>query len=252
MTRAASKLSGRVAVVTGASSGIGEATARAIAAEGARVFAVARRLDRLEALAADASAGPGSVTPLALDLGEDGAAVEAVRRVSEAAGRLDILVNNAGIMLLSDIDGASTSDWRRMLEINVMAVMLATHAALPLFKAQGGGHVVNISSVASRWSRAGAGVYCATKWAVNAFSEALRQEEAKNDIRVTVIEPGLVATELPGKVSNPAVREATEAYYSSIRNLDPADVAEAVLYALCQPEHVGINELLVRPTRQER
>ena len=250
--RMTSNIQGKVAIVTGASSGIGEATALALATAGAKVAIVARRADRLEALTQRIQANGGEVLSIAADLAEESQVQAMVTQVKETWGSADILVNNAGVMLLGMIEGANTEDWRRMININVLGLMYATHAVLPLMKAQGQGHIVNISSVAGRVANAGTGVYNATKWAVNAFSESLRKEVYAHQIRVTIVEPGLVATELPEHITDPAAKDRTAAFYGSIKILESADIAAAILYAVTQPPHVNVNELLIRPTEQER
>ncbi len=196
----------RVALVTGASSGIGEATALAFARHGMRVALAARRTDRLEALAARIGREGGEAIKLHRDVTDEQQVQEAVRRTQHEWGRLDILVNSAGLMLLGPIAGAETEDWRRMISANLLGLLYATHAVLPLMKAQKGGHIVNISSVAGRIARAGSGVYNATKWGVGAFSEALRQECVLDHIRVTVIEPGVVETDLASHITNTSAR----------------------------------------------
>jgi NADP-dependent 3-hydroxy acid dehydrogenase YdfG len=248
----AKKLAGKVAIVTGASSGIGEATALALAAEGAAVAIAARRSDRLEALAARISDQGGTVLAVTADVSDEAQIADVVSKTQTEFGRIDILVNNAGVMLLGMIDGANTEDWRRMINLNVLGLMYATHAVLPIMKAQGVGHIVNISSVAGRVANAGTGVYNATKWAVGAFSEALRKEVYQNNIRVTIIEPGLVATELPQHITDAAAKERTANFYGSLKNLDSEDIANAIAYAVTQPPHVNVNEILIRPTEQER
>ena len=206
----AGKLDGKVAIVTGASSGIGEATALALAAEGARVVVAARRADRLETLVKQIKEGGGQALSITADVSDEAQTRSMVNQVKSELGRVDILVNNAGVMLFSPIDGADPEDWRRMVNINVLGLMYATHAVLPLMKAQGSGHVVNISSVSGRTVSANFGVYNATKWGVCAFSEALRQEVYKDKIRVTVIEPGAVATELSDHITHPTTKEQIE------------------------------------------
>ncbi|MBV9707434.1 MAG: SDR family NAD(P)-dependent oxidoreductase, partial [Chloroflexi bacterium] len=190
------KLHGKVALVTGASSGIGEATALALAAEGAYVALAARRAERLEALVKQIEEKGGQTIAIIADVADEKQVQAMVQTANAKWGHLDILVNNAGLMLLGSIEGANTEDWRRMVNLNVLGLMYATHAVLPIMKAQNGGHIVNISSVAGRTARAGFGVYNATKWGVGAFSEALRQEVHAHHIRVTIIEPGVVETEL--------------------------------------------------------
>jgi NADP-dependent 3-hydroxy acid dehydrogenase YdfG len=244
-------LQGRVALVTGASSGIGEATARALVAAGARVGLVARREDRLAALVEEL----GSEQALALpaDIADEQQARDAVTRAHAELGGLHVLVNNAGVMLLGPIEGADTEHWRRMVDVNLLGLLYCTHAALPLMREGGGGHVVNVSSTAGRTASAGSGVYNLTKWGVVAFSEALRQEALHANIRVTAIEPGFVETELQGHNEHPAVVEGVDKMRSQIgKVLEADDIAAAVLYAVTQPEHVSVNEMLIRPSRQQR
>lgn len=246
------KLIGKTALVTGASSGIGEATALALAAEGAAVAVAGRRTDRLEALAQRIAEGGGTAKVITADVSVEDQARDMVAKANAALGRLDILVNNAGVMLLGPIAHADTEDWRRMIETNVLGLMYATHAALPLMRAQGSGHVVNVSSVAGRTARAGAGVYNASKWGVGAFSESLRQEVYKDKIRVTIIEPGAVATELTHHITNAEAKQQTEQFYENMTPLESEDIAAAIVYAVTQPPRVNVNEILIRPTDQER
>ncbi len=248
----ADRLQGKVALITGASSGIGEATAEALAAEGVAVAVVARREERLQELVKRIMDRGGKAFPIVADAADEQQVKTMVQKVKDEYGRLDILVNNAGVMLLGMIDGANTDDWREMVDINVLGLMYATHAALPLMKQQQSGHIVNISSVAGRTARAGSGVYNVTKWGVVAFSEALRQEVYKNNIRVTVIEPGAVATELTSHITDQAVKQAQEEWLSHITPLQSEDIAAAIVYAVSQPERVNINEILIRPTSQDR
>jgi NADP-dependent 3-hydroxy acid dehydrogenase YdfG len=244
-------LEGKVALVTGASSGIGEATASSLAAAGARVAVAARRADRLAALAARIRESGGETLELAADIAEAGEAGRAVEETAARWGRLDILVNNAGVMLLSPVAEANAEDWRRMIEINLVALMNATKAALPHLKASAG-HVVNIGSVASRVANPGASVYAATKFGVAAFSEALRREVYVDKVRVTVIEPGMVHTELGEHITNAAAKAALEKRRQAMDPLRSEDIAAAVLYAVTQPPRVNVNEILIRPTDQER
>lgn len=246
------KLEGKVALVTGASSGIGEATAIALATEGAKVAITARRADRLESLAKRLSQEGGEALTIAGDVREESQANDMVRRTSDRFGRLDILVNNAGLMLLGPITDADTEDWRRMVNTNLLGLMYATHAALPILRRQKSGHIVNISSVAGRTARAGSGVYNATKWGVGAFSEALRQEVYKDHIRVTIIEPGAVKTELTEHITNQQAKQGVQEWISQMTPLESEDIAAAILYAVTQPERVNVNEILIRPTDQER
>ncbi len=239
-------LKGRVALVTGASSGIGEATARALAARGACVAAVARRGDRLEALAREC--GGAVAWELADVSGEDGAR-GAVAFAVKAFGRLDLLVNNAGVMLLGPVEGADVQEWRRMVELNLLGTMYATHAALPHLVATRG-HVVVVSSVAARVSRNGYAGYSASKFGVAAFAEALRQEMCPKGVRVTVIAPGMVATELAGHITHEPSRRALAERAAALTPLSPEDVADALLYAVTRPPHVALGEIVIRPTGQ--
>jgi NADP-dependent 3-hydroxy acid dehydrogenase YdfG len=249
----ADSLAGKRALITGASSGIGEATAVALAEAGASVALGARRKDRIEKLAERIEKGGGVARPFEVDVSDEGAARGFVEGAVAALGGLDILVNNAGLMLLGAVEGADTEDWRRMVGVNVLGLLYCTHAALPIMREGGGGHVVNVSSVAGRQANLGSAVYNVTKFGVTAFSEALRQEALHSNIRVTVVEPGFVATELQGHNTNPVVIEATEKMREQIGDvLESEDIAEAILYAVSQPPRVSVNEVLVRPTRQQR
>jgi NADP-dependent 3-hydroxy acid dehydrogenase YdfG len=246
----AGRLRDKVAIVTGASSGIGEATAIALAKEGAKVVIVARRTDRLGALAQTIEAQGGEVLAVTTDATNEIQIQELIAKTHATWGRIDILINNAGVMLLGNIHGANTADWKRMLDLNVLGLMYSTHAVLPIMKAQHSGQIVNVSSVAGRIARAGMGVYSATKFAVNAFSEALRQEVYQDNIRVTLIEPGLVATELPNHITDPDAKVWAQEVYDSVRRLDSEDIAAAIVYAVSQPSHINVNEILIRPTEQ--
>ena len=244
-----SELSSQVVAVTGASSGIGEATALACAAAGAAVSLAARRADRIESLAARIGADGGRALAITTDVGEEAQARAFIEHTHAELGRLDVLVNNAGVMLLGPIAGAHTEDWRRMIAANVYGVLYCTHAALPLMAEQGSGHIINISSVAGRVARVGSGVYNLTKFGVGAFSEALRQEGVPLGVRVTVIEPGAVATELPGH-NRPEILEQMVRRFEGVTPLAADDIAAAVLYAIAQPANVSVNEVLVRPSGQ--
>lgn len=248
----AGRLDGKVALVTGASSGIGEATAIALAAEGAAVAIGARRVDRLEALQRKLAADGGRVHALALDVTDESACRDAVERSRAELGGLDIVVNNAGVMLLGRILGADTEDWRRMINTNVLGLMYMTSAVLPHLVEQGSGDIVQVSSVAGRIARLGSGVYNASKWAVNAFSESLRQEVTERGVRVTLIEPGAVATELTDHITDEQVRQETKQWVAGMRSLRSEDIAAAIVYAVTQPPHVSVNEIMVRPTDQQR
>ena len=242
------KLAGKTVLVTGASSGIGEATALALSAAGADLAVGARRADRLATLADKA---PGEVLPLNLDVTDQQSVQAAVAATVEHFGGLDVLVNNAGVMLSGPIAGADTTEWTRMVETNLLGSMYAVHAALPhLLKSKG--TVLQVSSTSGRIASAGGAVYTATKFGVNAFSEALRQEVTAQGVRVVIVEPGFVSTELADHISDPATRAAAQQMAASMRTLQPEDIANAVVYALTQPEHVAVNEILIRPTDQTR
>lgn len=242
-------LSGTVVAITGASSGIGEATALAAARAGAAVALAARRADRIAALARRIADAGGRAVAIPADVGEEDQARAFVLRAHAELGRLDALVNNAGVMLLGPVEDAPTEEWRRMIHVNVFGVLYCTRAAVPLMRRQGSGHVVTVSSVAGRVARPGSGVYALTKAGVGAFSESLRQEMAPHGIRVTVVEPGAVETELTDHL-RPEIRAQATERFAGIRRLRAADVAEAIVFALGQPPHVALNEVLVRPTEQ--
>ena len=244
-------LDGKVALVTGASSGIGWETAVQLAAEGAAVAAGARRTERLAELREQVEGAGGRLLPVELDVADEQACGAAVQRTVDELGGLDVLVNNAGQMLLGPVGGADTEDWRRMVSVNLLGLMYCTHAALPHLLERGG-HVVQMSSVAGRTTSPGTAVYNATKWGVNAFSEALRQEVTTKGVRVTLVEPGAVATELTDHITHDKARQNAEKFYSEMRALQSEDIARAVVYAVTQPDHVAINEVLVRPTDQQR
>ena len=241
-------LEGKTVLVTGASSGIGQATALALSKAGARVAVGARRADRLKALAQGA---PGEILVLDLDVTDRQSVQDAVAATVDHFGTLDALVNNAGLMLSGMIADADTTEWTRMVETNLLGSMYTVHAALPhLLRSKGA--VVQISSTSGRTASAGGGVYAATKFGITAFSEALRQEVTTQGVRVIVVEPGFVSTELTSHITDPNMREMAKGMAESIRTLQPEDIAGAVLYALTQPEHVAVNEILIRPTDQAR
>jgi NADP-dependent 3-hydroxy acid dehydrogenase YdfG len=246
----AGALEGRVAVVTGASSGIGEATARALSAAGASVALGARRADRLEALAGSLD---GTTLVREVDVSDEEQARAFVQAARDELGGLHILVNNAGVMLLGPVATGDTGDWRRMIAVNLLGLLYCTHAALPLIDESGGGDVVNVSSVAGRRADAGAAVYNMTKFGVHAFSEALRQEALHVGIRVTTVAPGLVETELQGHNTDPLVKQALERAREQIGDvLRAEDIADAIVHAVTRPAHVCVNEVVVRPTGQAR
>jgi NADP-dependent 3-hydroxy acid dehydrogenase YdfG len=246
----AGPLEGRVAVVTGASSGIGEATVRALAAAGASVALGARRADRLQSIAESLH---GATLVHEVDVSDEEQARAFIQRAHDELGGLDVLVNNAGVMLLGPVAGADIEEWRTMIAVNLLGLLYCTHAALPLLEGSGGGDVVNLSSVAGRRADAGAAVYNMTKFGVHAFSEALRQEALHAGIRVTTVAPGFVDTELQGHNTDPLVRRATERAREQIGEvLRAEDIADAIVHAVTRPPHVCVNEVVVRPTKQAR
>jgi len=246
----ASKLEGKVAIITGASAGIGEATAIALAESGAKVVLVARRGNRLEALVQKITAAGGEALAIVADITDDTQLSIIVDKTKSTFGEIDILVNNAGIALTGKIADADPTDWRRMIELNLIALMNLTHVVLPVFQAQGSGHIVNVSSVAGRTVRLGIGGYNVSKWGVNAFSEALRLEVSAQNIRVTVIEPGMVNTEINQHITDATAKQQSEALWKSITPLESEDIAAAIAYAVTQPSRVNVNEILIRPTTQ--
>ncbi|HWG95147.1 MAG TPA: SDR family NAD(P)-dependent oxidoreductase [Mycobacteriales bacterium] len=248
------RLDGTVALVTGASSGIGEATALALAEQGAAVAVAARRRDRLEALATRIGDAGGRALVLEADVTDPAQAADAVGRTVEELGRLDVLVNNAGVMLLGPATEAPFEEWQRMVDLNLTGLLACTHAALPHLRAAAQGErrcsdLVNVSSVAGRVARSGSGVYNATKFGVGAFSESLRQELSGDHVRVSLVEPGAVETELVAH-NRPEVREGLAKRFGSMERLTSEDIADAVVYVVTRPWHVAVNEVLVRPTEQ--
>ncbi len=243
---------GRVALVTGASSGIGEATAEALARGGAKVVVAARRREKLDALVSRIAAAGGDAFALTADVSTPEAAAQMVQDAETHHGRLDILVNNAGVMYLEPTAEADLGRWRHMLELNVLGLIAASQAALSGMRARRDGHIVNIASTAGRVANPNSAGYSATKFGVVGFSEALRKELVKDRVRVTVIEPGVVETELRDHVAHEEARKGIDQFAASLRQLKSEDVANAILFAVCQPEHVCINEILMRPTDQER
>lgn len=244
------KLDGKVAVVTGASSGIGAATAEALAAEGASVAVAARRRERLDGLAQRIEGNGGQVMTVECDVTDEGQAHDLIQRVEAVLGRVDILVNNAGVMLLSRIDKGLSDEWRQMFDVNVLGLLYVTDAALEVMKRQQSGHIVNISSVAGRRSGTLRGTYSGTKYAVNAISEALRQEHVDDNVRVTIIEPGAVATELTEHISDEDAKSSIEGMISKLDPLQSEDIANAIAYAVTQPERVNVDEILIKPAKQ--
>jgi NADP-dependent 3-hydroxy acid dehydrogenase YdfG len=235
---------GRVAVITGASSGIGEATARALAADGHQVALLARRADRIQALADELSNG---AIALAADVTDRDSIVAAADRVPQELGRADILVNNAGVMLTAPFGSNQREEHRRMVETNLLGAMTATEVFLDQLR-DGGGDLVNVSSVAGRVAPAGFAAYAATKWGINGWSEALRVE-LQPDIRVTVIEPGAIATELADHITHAESKQAAEQATAEI-GIPAQDIADVIAFAVSRPQRVALNEILVRPTAQ--
>lgn len=250
-------LGGTVALVTGASSGIGEATARELAGLGAAVALVARRKDRLAALAAEIRAAGGTALPLVADVTDRSQAQAAVQRVVDELGRLDVLINSAGVMLLGPVADAPVEEWERMVQVNLLGLLYCAKAALPhLLQAAEGeprraSDLVNISSVAGRQVRLGSGVYNATKHGVGAFSESLRQEVTGRHLRVSLIEPGAVNTELAGH-NRPEILAGMAKRFADVERLQAQDIADAIAYVVTRPRHVAVNEILIRPTEQQQ
>ncbi|MFF7604355.1 SDR family NAD(P)-dependent oxidoreductase [Streptomyces parvulus] len=234
----------KIVAVTGASSGIGEATARRLAADGHSVFLGARRTDRLDALVEEITAAGGTAASRWLDV-TDAADVRAFMSAArEHYGRVDVVVNNAGVMPLSPLEALKTDEWDRMIDVNVRGVLHGIAAALPAMRGQGGGHFVNIASVGAYEISPTAAVYCATKFAVRAISEGLRQESS-GDIRVTLVSPGVTESELADGISDAAAAEAMETYRAVA--LPASAIADAIAYAVTQPAEVDVNEIVVRP-----
>jgi NADP-dependent 3-hydroxy acid dehydrogenase YdfG len=245
-------LQNKTALITGASSGIGAATALKLAAAGVKVAIAARRADRLEALRSEIVSNGGEALVLEMDVRDLASVDIGVKRTVESFGSVDILFNNAGVMPISDIDQIKIDEWNAMVDINIKGVLNATATVLPLMIRQQSGHIFNTSSIAGRKVFGpGYTVYSATKYAVSAFSEGLRMEVGKkHNIRVTCIQPGAVATELPEQTSDPQKRKQLDDYRAAIRFLEPADIADAILYASQAPAHVNVAELFILPTEQ--
>lgn len=243
-------IEGKVVVITGASSGLGEATARLLSSQGASVVLGARRVDRLKSLADELTQKGGKALAVATDVTNSDQVKSLVEASVQKFGRIDVMINNAGLMPLSLIERLKIDDWNRMIDVNIKGVLYGIAAALPHMKKQKSGHIINVSSVAGHEVRPGSVVYSATKHAVRVISEGLRQEVKPYNIRTTVISPGAVATELPNSITEPDVAENTQKFYEEFA-IPAESFAQAVLYAMSQPDEVDINEILFRPTRQE-
>lgn len=244
-------MEGKIVLITGASSGIGEATALRLAESGAKVALVARRKDRLDKLVKKIEADGGQAMAIKADVSDKKSAPKIIKQVIRKWQRLDVLVNNAGVMLNGLAKDMPLEDWEQMVHLNLLGLIYMTHASLPVMRGQKAGHIVNISSVAGRTTRPGSSVYNATKWGVNAFTDSLRQEMAgdKLRIRTTLIEPGAVATELQSHLNKKSLKQFKE-NFGKVEMLKSEDIAGAIHYALSQPEHVNVNEILIRPTDQ--
>ncbi|SDR06262.1 SDR family oxidoreductase [Pseudoxanthomonas sp. CF125] len=244
-------LNGKVALVTGASSGIGAATARKLAANGIKVGLAARRVDRLQALAEEIRTGGGEALAIEMDVTDSASVNAGVAALTQAFGTVDILVNNAGLMPISDYDSFKTDEWHRMVDVNIKGVLNATAAVLPVLIAKNGGHIVNLSSIAGRKVFKGLGVYCATKFAVAAISDGLRMEVGpKYGIRVTCLQPGAVESELFEHISDSGYRAQMEDLKGQLTFLKAEDIADTALFALQAPAHLDVAELFVLPTSQ--
>lgn len=243
-------IEGKIVVITGASSGLGEATARLLSTQGASVVLGARRADRLNSLADELTGAGGKALAITTDVTQREEVKQLVDAAVQAYGRVDVMINNAGLMPQSLLERLKIDEWDRMIDVNIKGVLYGVAAVLPYMKAQKSGHIINVSSVAGHKVRAGTAVYAATKTAVRVISEGLRQEVKPYNIRTTVISPGAVATELPESVTDPDVAERIHKFYAEIAI--PADsFARAVAFAISEPEEVDVNEILFRPTRQE-
>ncbi|MEM7229393.1 MAG: SDR family oxidoreductase [Planctomycetota bacterium] len=252
-------LNDRTVIMTGASSGIGAASAMGLAARGANIVLAARRTDRLSELESTITAAGGTAMSVACDVSSQDDVTRLAEKTVDTYGRIDVLVNNAGIMPLAPMTKRRIEDWDSCIDVNIKGVLYGIAAVLPTMLEQKSGHIVNISSVAGRKIFPGAAVYCATKHAVHVISDGLREELAAqgkhdgNRIRVTIIAPGLVATELSNSILDDETRKQSSAYFASIGTpLESEDIAAAIEYAVTAPDHVGVNEILVRPTRQIR
>ena len=242
-------ITGKIVVITGASSGLGEATARHLSEQGATVVFGARRIDRINALAKELAGSEGKAIAVQTDVTQ----CEHVKRLVDTAvekyGRIDVMINNAGLMPHSPLERLKIDDWDRMIDVNIKGVLYGIAAALPYMQKQKSGHIINVSSVAGHKVRPASAVYAATKHAVLALSEGLRQEVKPYNIRTTVISPGAIATELPNSVTEPDIADSVRKIYEIA--IPPDSFARAVAFAISQPDDIDVNEILFRPTRQE-
>lgn len=245
-----SNIEGKVIVITGASSGLGEATARHLSAQGAKVVLGARRAERIQSLAEDIVRNGGKAIAVATDVTRHEDVKALIDAAVQAFGRIDVMINNAGLMPHSPLERLKIDDWNQTIDVNIKGVLYGIAAALPYMKQQKSGQIINVSSVAGRTVRPGSAVYAATKSAVLMLSEGLRQEVKPYDIRTTVISPGAVATELPNSVTEPDVAGFINKFYEQYA-IPAESFARAVAFAISQPPEVDVNEILFRPTRQE-
>ncbi len=245
------ELNGRVVVITGASSGIGEATARALAARGANVALLARRADRVQSLADELSGADGGAKALAIeaDVTDRSSIEDAARRVKDELGRVDCLVNNAGVMLLSPFTQGKVDEWKQMIDVNLTGVLETTDVFLEQLL-EGGGDIVNISSVAGRKGIPSSAAYNATKWGINGWSDALRQELLGQGVRMILVEPGAVATELADHISDEDSKKRIDDMSENFDILEAEDIASVIEYSVSVPERVSLTEILIRPTEQ--
>ena len=242
----------KVVIITGASSGIGYATALSLAKEGAKLVVGARRTDRLESLVKAIEENNGEILAQKLDVTKKSDCDDLVNTAIKKWGKVDVLVNNAGLMPLSFVKNLKVDEWDQMIDVNIKGVLYCTAAVLPHMRETKSGHIINISSVAGRIVFPAGSVYCATKHAVTAFSEGLRQElSPRNNIRVTTIEPGVVATELTNTITDESLEKFVESS-KKMESLKAEDIASAIIFAIDAPNHVSVNEILVRPTTQDR
>jgi len=241
----------KVALITGASSGIGEGVAKLLAANGVKVGLAARRKDKLEGLLKDIKSKGGEGIVIEMDVTDQHSVGKGIESLVKAYGTIDILVNNAGLMPLSDVESLKLDEWHKMVDVNVKGLLNVTAAVLPILMKQNSGHIFNLSSIAGRKLFAGLSVYCATKHAVAAFSDIMRMELApKYKIRVTSLQPGAVATELYDQITDPKYKQNMEDLKGQMTFLTPEDIAHSVLYALQAPDHVNVSEIFILPTEQ--